>query len=444
MSIAELIIRRRQMPRWTAKALLTTILGCALAGISVYATFLFINACEDLECLSRMWTGSLLYAVLPLTASIFAFAGWIILLPLDRFLKQRILKQAKMLRASHKDLTVIGITGSVGKTTVKELLAHLLYERGAIATPAYVNSEMGVANWMLRELGNRNSPFSILHSQFLIVEMGAYRKGEIALLCSIAKPHYGVLTFIGPQHTALFGSLQAIADAKAELLESLPPLGKAFVNGDCDPCRDVSKRAGCAVVTIGTGGECDLEAFDVEESGAGIRFRVKDTVYNVPLNGSHNVANVLLAIAVALELKMKPEEIAAKLRTFTPLAKTFSVRTERGVRVLDDTHNASPMSFKAALAWAKSQPESPKILLTSGLMELGEEQPAIHRDLGAYAAGIVDRVIFLNKKNVQDFQQGYGENIDVLSSFIERVPRGSLLLCISRMPSSVIEKVLPA
>ncbi|MBM3231116.1 UDP-N-acetylmuramoyl-tripeptide--D-alanyl-D-alanine ligase [Candidatus Peregrinibacteria bacterium] len=423
-SAAQLLMHRQRMPVWTMKAkiiVLCSLLMNIIAGYGLLAL------------------GSWEVILLPVLQPCIIAIAWAFLLPVDRVMKRGILRRAQTLRERYPNAIVVGITGSVGKTTTKELLAHILQSPTVLATPAYVNSEMGVAQWLLRELPKFPQTENIL----LIVEMGAYRTGEIATLCRIAQPQTGVLTFVGSQHVALFGSEEKLLNAKSELIAALPETGRAFVNADCSPCLEAAKKARCAVVRVSTGGHADVEAHDIEETSEGIRFTVDGHRFDVPLHGTHNVTNVLLAIAVAEHLGISREKCTQKLLSFQLPHSTFTVRTERGVTILDDTHNSSPASFRAAIAWAKSQPTQRKILLTPGIIELGEETDRIHTDLGAAARGIVHRVIFTGKRGREAFARGYGSPVEHRNGNTAPVTKDSLLLCIGRIPPPIIDSLLP-
>jgi UDP-N-acetylmuramoyl-tripeptide--D-alanyl-D-alanine ligase len=424
LNLVQFALKKQRYPVWTQKALVLT------------ATSILIDFVIALACLS--WSPALL-AVLPLAQAFVLAIAWIAFLPLDATLKNRRMSRAAQLRAQFSDLLVIGVTGSAGKTTLKELLSCILSKRSVLATPAYVNSEMGVANWMLTELSkNKDNP-----PEILIVEMGAYRRGEIERLCNITQPSMGAITFIGKQHMALFGSQEMLSAAKAELLEALPENGKAFLNADNDASMAVAHKAACPIVRVGTGGQADLEAFDIEETANGIAFRAGDTRFSLPLRGTHNVTNVLLAIAIARNFKMKDAEIAQALSLYKPLNHTFAVRTEKGVTILDDTHNSSPASFKAAIAWTRTQPAKQKVLLTSGLIELGQEQDHIHTELGEMAQQTFDRVVFVHSRSGRFFEKGYGKKVEVYSADTKPVEEKALLVCIGRVPANVMHRMLP-
>ncbi len=425
LSIAQSILRKQRRPVWTAKAKL-------IAALSLLLTLLLAT--------DAALSYPLLLAPLVILQPIVVLLVWTILLPVDIFLKQRILRRAALLRSMHPEITVIGITGSVGKTTTKELIACALGD-AAIATPAYVNSEIGVARWMIKKL----SAISLEQSaaKIFIVEMGAYRTGEIAKLCEGTQPNLGVITFVGSQHIALFGSQERLIRAKAELLKALPSSGRAFLNTDSALTSSMRSQCTCPVTTVSTGGVSDLEAFDIEETAHGIQLRIGTTPLTLPLHGTQNAGNILLAVAVSEHLGLKRNVIANRLARFRPLPGTFTVDNHQGVTVLNDTHNCSPESASAAIRWADAQPASEKILLTSGIIEQGAETERVHKDLGSHSAQIFDRVLFTNKKFAQLFEQGYGKKVEIYSKSSQPVKRGTLLVALGRVSQSAIDHLLP-
>ncbi len=430
LTVVQFVRHAQRIPKWTQKSLAVT-LGAGLLDAATIAVLI--------------WTSSLpLIPFLVLLQPVAIVLSWLAFSPIDRILKHRIIQKATVLRAQ-RDMMVIGITGSVGKTTTKELLAHLLADRQPLVTPAHVNTEMGVAQWLTKQLQkpqvtDKSAP------RILIIEMGAYAKGEIKNLCSIVQPTMGVITYIGSQHLALFGSQQALIDAKSELLEALPETGHAFLNGDCAPCRLMKSRCKCPATIVGTAGHDDLQALAVNVLDTGIGFHVNKTSFDVPIHGAHNVTNVLLAVAVGQHLGMTLPEMKERLKTFAPPKSTFDVRTAHGVLILDDTHNASEASFQAAIEWARVQPESHKVLLTSGIIELGSKDEArIHHELGASAAPIFDEVFFLNPSLAKPFAKGFGKRVTVVgkNTAINRLPPKTLLICVGRMPKSTIDRFVP-
>lgn len=426
ISLLQIILRRHPKPVWTKKAI-------TLCSTSLIITLLILIQ----TTVYNFPFSTFHFPLFPVIQPFFLALSVMLWKPIDQFLKKRIMNSAKRVRSSRSNLTVIGITGSVGKSTTKELLSHILKNHHLLSTPEHVNTEMGVSQWLIRELPKNPE------AEILIVEMGAYHTGEIALLCDIVKPTMGVVTFIGKQHIGLFGSQEALCKAKGELIEAIPEDGFVFLNADSKMCNKLKDVAKCSVVTVGTGGPIDLEAFEIEETAHGIEFRVSDTGFFIPIHGTHNVSNVLLATAIAQKLDMNLTEIAEVLKSYRPATHTFAMRKHNDVMILDDTHNSSPASFKAALEWSKSQPFEYKTLLTSGLIELGMEQDRIHSELGALSSGIFDRVVFLNKKSARNFSSGYGREVETLSKHSNSIPETSLLVCVGRMSEKSINQLIP-
>lgn len=421
----QIALQRQPLPVWTQKAIALVTLGMLINIIGVNVSVALTDSLFP-------------YLLCPFVQPLVLVLAWVILYPEDQRRKQRIMKRAQAIRQAYPDLQVIGITGSVGKTTTKELLDHVLKDLDPLTTPVHVNSEMGVSQWLIRELGSKQKVPGLL-----VVEMGAYRMGEISLLCDIVQPTVGIITFIGTQHIALFGSQENLCQAKGELVEAIPEHGLSILNADSAACANVRHRAKSSVVTIGTDAHADLKASEIEETTQGIRFRAGQTQYDVPLHGTHNVTNVLLTIAAARHMGLSDQDIANKLRTFTPPERTFTVREDRGVQILDDTHNASPASFKAAIDWARTQPAKERVLITSGLIELGQAQDRIHAELGNLCRHVFDRCIFLSKKHAKAFEQGYGKPVEILQKHTKPVSPDSLMICEGRMSEKTIQSLLP-
>lgn len=432
IGLVQWIKQSHRIPVWTSKAVVTfslsMVLNAILIGWITAAMMFFLG-----------WYAPVFALPVILLQSTVAMAAGLMLKPLDWFLKQRILRKATRMRNAQPNLTVIGITGSVGKTTTKELLAHILQSKGALSTPLHVNSEIGVAGWLIGVLGKEPTD----SERVLIVEMGAYRKGEIALLCRIAKPTLGVITAIGTQHLGLFGSREKIIQAKGELFEALPEHGHAFGNADNDAFGNVKTKCRCPVTSVGTERGADVRALDIEETSTGIRFSVGDTVCTVPLFGTHTVTSVLLAIAVAKHLGMTLPEIAKELRSFQSLERTFELKTVNGVTVLDDTYNLSPESFRAAIAWAANQPHARKILVTEGIIELGNEEAAVHEHVAEQAASVFDEAYVAHERLLPYFHKHFGDRAKHVS-YAPKLQAGDLLVCSGRVHESIPKKFLPA
>ena len=426
LNILQIALRKQPYPVWTQKTISLVGTGLIFTGSTSY--WLLVTG---------YWFPIVL---LPLLQPAFLLAAWTTWKPIDLTLKHRILQKAQALRAQFPNITVIGITGSAGKTTTKELLAHILGPDRALATPEHVNTDLGVAQWLIKNL----QPTTYNLQPVLIVEMGAYREGEITTLCDITKPTIGIITSIGTQHIGLFGSQKAIAEAKGELFAALPQNGHAFMNNDTPFAQELRKKCACPVTTVSTGTHADILATHIEETAEGLRFHVRNTPCTVPIHGEHQLGSVLLAIATATELGIALENIVQKLKNFRPLKHTFSLREEHGIQILDDTHNASPESFRAAIAWARHQPHKPKILVTTGIIEQGLSSARTHFQCGTLAKDVFDEACVLNKKFAQFFAEGFGRTVPYnLQPTTYNLPPGSLLVCVGRVPQNIIHKFLP-
>ncbi len=427
VSCIQMVLRKQPRPVFTGKVILMLALSMCIAIIPLaFLPFLpFVT-----------------FVLIPLLCPLWVLLSWIITKPVDLVLKTRTLRQATKLRLAHPNITVIGITGSVGKTTTKELILHLLKKRGALATPAHVNTEMGVARWLITILKDKPADWKGI----LIVEMGAYRKGEIKLLADIAKPQIGIITFIGLQHLSLFGSVEAIREAKGELFAALPTEdGHAFMNHDNAASEKLKELCRCPTTSVGTDGKADVSALDIEEIGNGVRFTLEATKFLVPIAGTHTVTSILFAIAVAKKLGMDLASASRELASFKPLERTFEVKHIRGVTVLDDTYNASPDSFRAAISWAKNQPHKEKVLLTDGIIELGTSEESVHTELAKDASTVFERVCIGNARFLSYFKEnGFGDRAVLLASKPATLKTGGLLVCIGRVPRTAIDELLPA
>ncbi len=434
-------LRKQPLPRWTMKARMMAVMACGLNLLIIAFLLLFTTTGYDKpgnEILVQPYAFAAL--LIPFLQPQIASVAWLLTYPLDRFLKRRIMNQARAIRTAHPQLTVIAVTGSVGKTTTKELLSHILADRKPLVPPDHVNTEMGVSIWIRKTLSSLPTDSTAT----MVVEMGAYRMGEIALLCSIVQPTIGIITRIAQQHLALFGSQEAIAQAKGELFASLPETGRAFVNADSPMLKELTSRCRCPVTTVATDARADIVGLDIEETSRGLKFTADGTAFETGLHGTHNVTNILLAIGVAKHVGLPLPAVVKRLQTFSPPKRTFQVRHERGVTVLDDSYNCSTASMAAAVEWAKQQPAKRKILVTSGIIELGEAEEKLHREIAAQAQVVFEHAYVLDSKFLPYFQDGgFGDRASALPANLERLKPDDLLVCVGRMPQSVIEKFLP-
>ncbi len=293
------------------------------------------------------------------------------------------------------DIRVIGITGSVGKTTTKELIASVLKQRyRTLKNPGNLNNEIGLplTIWQMSQGHDR-----------AVLEMGFYVPGEIEFLCDIAKPSVGIITNIGTVHAERAGSQETIAHGKAELVQALPPApdGVAILNYDDPLVRGMAEKALAQCFFYGLDPKADLWADGIEGLGLeGIRFRLHyrgETIYmRIPLIGRHSVHTALRAAAVGLVEGLTWHEIVNGLRSGHTQLRLVAVRAQSGALLLDDTYNASPQSMMAALNLL-DELDGRKIAVLGDMLELGRYERQGHEKVGIRAASIADILITLGE-----------------------------------------------
>jgi len=292
------------------------------------------------------------------------------------------------------DLRVIGITGSVGKSTTKEMIAEVLGTRyRTLRSRGNLNNEIGLPLSILR-LGSSY--------ERAVLEMGFYVPGEIQFLCDIAQPQIGVVTNVGTVHAERAGSQEAIARGKSELIQSLPADGVAILNFDDPWVRRMEEKAKARVFFYGLSPESDLWADQIEGLGLdGIRFRLHyqgETVHShVPMIGRHSVHTVLRAAAVGLNDGLTWQEIFEGLSHGHAQLRLVAVRSKTGALILDDTYNASPESMLAALNLLDEM-DGRKIAVLGDMLELGQYEKQGHEMVGMRAAQVVKTLLTLGPR----------------------------------------------
>ena len=281
------------------------------------------------------------------------------------------------------DPLVVGITGSVAKTSTKEAVATVIAERRRV----------------LRSEGNENNeiglPLTLLRldraDEVAVLEMGMYVPGDIAQLAAIARPQIGIVTAVRGVHLERAGSIEAIEEGKGQLVEALPAEGTAILNADDERVRRMARRTRARVVTYGFSEDADVTARDVTSLGlAGMAFRLRlpgpiERPVRVPVRGRHGVHNGLAAAAAGFAAGLDADAIAAGLERGWSAPHRDALRPIGPWLVLDDTYNAGPDSMAAALELLASLPGR-RVAVLGEMLELGPEAPALHRQVGALAA----------------------------------------------------------
>ncbi|MBI2104515.1 MAG: UDP-N-acetylmuramoyl-tripeptide--D-alanyl-D-alanine ligase [Candidatus Omnitrophica bacterium] len=289
------------------------------------------------------------------------------------------------------DPSVIAVTGSCGKTTTKELIAHLLGEPAAVLkTFGTQNNHIGVPLTLLRLTPRQ---------RLAVVELGSNHPGEIAYLASIAEPDAAVLTNIGPVHLEFFGSLMGVLKEKISLLDAVSPEGCVVLPGDqLDVCLEAPRHLlpTTRVVTFGTSDRCDLQALDIQRAPDGMLMRLRDRLsqWLVPLIGYHNVENALAAVACAWAMGVPLSVAQERLLSFEAVPLRSQVVRCNGLTILNDCYNANPLSFARALETLRDLQVRRKLAIVGDMLELGEYAPSAHQAIGRMATQMgIDAVL---------------------------------------------------
>ena len=378
----------------------------------------------------------------------------LILSPLEHAINHRFFGEARR-RMQRYPGQVVGITGSYGKTTTKFITAALLARRyPVLKTPDGVNTTMGITRVVREDLRDDH--------RFFVVEVAAYGPGEIREVCDILRPALGILTAVGVQHLERFGSPERIAEAKYELIASLPPDGLAIMNADDPGCLRLADRArheGRRTLLYGIGEDersLDVRGKNVKLSSKGSAFCVETQVgtalFETRLLGSWNIANILGATALALECGVPLGEIREGVSALTPPPKRLEVREEGGVVKLIDVANANPLGAKMALEVLGQFEGGAKILITPGLVELGRIEAEENRRLGRAAAAVCDYVVLVGPRQTLPLREGLHESgfsdsrilvarhsDEVADRLKEIVRPGDILLYENRLPDTYLE-----
>lgn len=334
----------------------------------------------------------------------------LLLRPLQRADNARFERRARR-RLREIDPLVIGITGSYGKTTTKGCVAQVADLSGpTLPTPASFNSYLGVIRTINENLRPNHRTF--------VVEMGAYRRGDIAELCDLVEPRIGVLTAIGPAHLERFGSLDVTEQAKGELGEALPGDGTFITRADDERCRRAAERSPATVRLFAPEQHPDADAWAEDlhlrdgRSHFQLCLRKGSETLRAPVKanllGKHNVANLLAAAVVGVELGLAPEQISRALGQVAAPEHRLSTIVNRaaGIVVIDDAYNANPSGAQAALEVLAAHPGERRVLVTPGMVELGDREEAENERFGAAAAAVCDVVVLVGKEQTLPIRRG--------------------------------------
>ena len=324
------------------------------------------------------------------------------------------------------NLKVVGITGSYGKTSSKNILNNILSVKyNSLPTPRNLNTPYG----LIMTINNNLDKFD----EIFIAEMGAYKIGEIQELCDLVHPKYGILTKIGTAHLELFGSQENIQKGKFELIESLPSDGVAVLNAD-DPLQvNYKLKNKVKTIWIGIDNEADFTASNIKVSNTGTTFDLKlkgdkdKYKFETKLLGYANIYNILSSIALSYEFKITIKELQRAVKTVKPVEHRLEIKQNGDVYYIDDAYNSNPVGSKMALD-VLNMMDGKKIIVTPGMIELGRMEDELNEKFGEYIAEVCDEVILIGKKQTLSIQKGlrnkkYDEkHIYILEDVIDAFP----------------------
>jgi UDP-N-acetylmuramoyl-tripeptide--D-alanyl-D-alanine ligase len=349
-------------------------------------------------------------------APVWLILGNILMIPVEGFMRRRFVTKAEAVLAAINP-KIIGITGSYGKTTTKNFLRDILNGHyKTYATPKSYNTLMGICLAINNDMAN---DYSI---EYFISEMGAYVEGEIQRIAELTPPDISIVVEVGPQHLERFGSLENVAAAKYEIIKALHVNGLGVFNWDNPYVREMYER-GYPENRIAVSREVALEnlpehpprfiASEISETLYGLTFTVTDLAtgeserIETPVIGIHNVTNLLLAIAVAVHEGMSLRDVAFRARTLQP-AESRLVRqvTDAGITIINDAYSANPVGVVSALKVLGMHQTGKRLLITPGMIELGELQEQENRKLGELAAQYASDIILVGEKQTAPLKAG--------------------------------------
>ncbi len=413
LSIARILRRGLVRPVGTIKALtLSSLLIIAHVATVTWWWYMIRRGVINIPL-------TILLILLPLFIPLIVALSALLLGLFSRALQNRAIRAASIRMREHPEITVVGITGSYGKSSAKEFLATILAEKyNVIKTPKNHNSAIGIAQTILREVGEETQP------TFFIAEIGAYTKGEITRVARIINPTIGVITAVNEQHLALFGkTVEDVKQAKYELIEALPDNGTAVFNLDNPHTRALAEKTKKKTITYAIERPADVRASAITIQSERLSFSVviaseakqsPDKIASSPsaprndndkkqhitanLAGALHVPNLLAAITVAHTLSMTLPEIAAAVQKITPIPKTMEVvHHNSGALIIDDSYSANPDGVIAALDHLAIIPRKKKVLVMMPMIELGTSEKDAHRRVAERIAHVCDEVIWTKR-----------------------------------------------
>ena len=373
--------------------------------------------------------------------------------PVEKWVGKHFEKKALNKLRSMTNMEVIGITGSYGKTSTKNVVHDILnIKYNVFKTPANYNTPFGLMITINEHLDKYND--------FFIAEMGACKQGEIKELCDLVSPKYGIITRIGLAHLETFGSEEIIQHTKFELIESLPSDGIGILNGDDEKQLSYNVKNDCKILWIGIDNQdVDCYAKDLQLTYKGTKFKVKFKddkelyEFETKLLGRNNIYNILGGIALGRELGIKIPDLQKAVKRVEPVEHRLSMTKYFDINIIDDAYNSNPMGCKMALEVLSMMPGK-HIVVTPGMIEVGEKEYEVNKEFGRQIAESTDEVILIGEEKTKPIYEGlieknYPKNkIHVLNDVMDAFPlmmklkeNETYVLLENDLPDSFNEKI---
>lgn len=378
-------------------------------GVMITISFLVVSGVFCGGYFAKGITDGLFYAVIAAMAlycasHIIVLSAIKILSPVEKCINRSYYNEAAEILSSMPNLKIVGITGSYGKTSTKHFLHRILCEQyETLMTPGSYNTTLGV----IRTVREMMKPYC----EVFICEMGAKLVGDIKEICDLVHPHIGIVTAVGPQHLESFKTLENVQATKFELVDSLPSGGLAIINNDFDAIasRQVDNTR-CVRYGIAAD-DAEYRAIDVKYSISGTDFKVVgpdiEESFHTPLLGECNVSNLIAAIVCAKTLGMPIAKIRQAVERIEPVEHRLSVkRTPGGITILDDAFNSNPSGSSMALDVLAMMNTGRRIIITPGMIELGDKQYDLNRQFGEKIASSADVAIIVGEYNREAITDG--------------------------------------
>ncbi len=388
-------------------------------GIALFVLLIAIYILWPTSVVGRLATAVLL--LLSFVPPVLTFLLWLITHPIEQRISKYYIDDAKRILQSQPNLIVIGITGSYGKTTTKFILTRILSEKfNVVCTPQSYNTPMGVVRTVREKLKPQ--------TQIFVCEMGAKNVGDIKEICDIAKPNHAIITSVGPQHLETFKTVENVFATKFELASAVAEKqGLTFVNGDS---KEIINRIGNGYKVYGTDKNFEFCGSKITSTKNGSEFSVKlggkNYKFTTKLLGIHSIVDIIGAISLAFTLGVPINDIQYAVASLKPTEHRLELKPfKNGSLLIDDAYNSNPEGCLEAVKVLDSFEGMKKVIVTPGLVELGDKEYECNFNLGKQATKYCDVIILVGKNRSKPMQDAVAEsdfnteNLYVVSSFAE-------------------------